>query len=471
MPVLVASAPSSKVPERSKGMKGFRMALGALLMGRGRASGGGERWYLSFFFSKLAGGASAPLVPLFVIVVLGGGVGAVAITIVSVSAATVPAYILWGDYSDRTRRRRLPLVVGMAMTSIAFLVMGLADSMWMFIAGNVMYGFFLAATVPTSTILIMEHNPEAIWGEAVGRFAKVSGMGWMTGMALGAVYFASISHFLPQEPSMRVLMLLCGLTTAIAYALAMFWINEPRFHIDRRWLEDQLVTMRTWTFERSRHIPSKLVYALRPRIMRKARTFLPGWGRDLDMYLVATFILFTGVMVFYVPFPVMLSQELLLTSSQIFLVYLASAVAAAAMYAWAGREVDQLGNRKAQLFAWGARVVIFSAFALVLAAAGRELFQVAFGLSLLLNGLAGAMFAVVSVAGITTALDLSPRRGKGEAVGAYNSVTGLGMIVGGLLGGVVASVAGYLAVALVTGAISLVAVVILLKVHFNRTES
>ena len=469
--MLVASAPSSKVPERSKGMKGFRMALGALLMGRGRASSGGERWYLSFFFSKLAGGASAPLVPLFVIAVLGGGVAAVAITIVSVSAATVPAYILWGDYSDRTRRRRLPLVVGMAMTAIAFLVMGLADSMWMFIAGNVMYGFFLAATVPTSTILIMEHNPEAIWGEAVGRFAKVSGMGWMTGIALGAVYFASISHFLPQEPSMRVLMLLCGLTSAIAYALAMFWIDEPKFHIDRRWLEDQLVTMRTWTFERSRHIPSKLVYALRPRIMRKARTFLPGWGRDLDMYLVATFILFTGVMVFYVPFPVMLSEELLLTSSQIFLVYLASAVAAAAMYAWAGREVDQLGNRKAQLFAWGARVVIFSAFALVLAAAGREFFQVAFGLSLLLNGLAGAMFAIVSVAGITTALDLSPRRGKGEAVGAYNSVTGLGMIVGGLLGGVVASVAGYLAVALVTGAITLVAVVILLRVHFTRTES
>jgi MFS family permease len=452
-------------------MKGFRDPLGALLMGRGKASSGGERWYLSFFFSKLAGGASAPLVPLFVIAVLGGGVGAVSIAIVSVSVATVPAYILWGDYSDRTRRRRLPLVVGMAMTAISFLVMGLADSMAMFILGNVMYGFFLAATVPTSTILIMEHNPEAIWGEAVGRFAKVSGMGWMVGMALGAVYFATISQVLPQEPAMRVLMLLCGLSCAIAYALAMFWIEEPKFHLDRRWLEDQLVTMRTWTFERSRHIPSKLVYVLRPRIMRKARTFLPGWGRDLDMYLVATFILFTGVMVFYVPFPVMLSEELLLTSSQIFLVYLASAVAAAGMYAWAGREVDQLGNGKAQIIAWAARAVIFSAFVLALAAAAQELFDVAFGLSLLLNGLAGAMFAVISVAGITTALDLSPRRGKGEAVGAYNSVTGLGMIVGGLLGGVIASMAGYVAVALVTGAITSVAVIILLRVHFTRTES
>ncbi len=452
-------------------MKDFREALGALSMGGGRASSSGERWYLSFFFLKMAGGASAPLVPLFVLTVLGGGVGAVSIAVVSVSVATVPAYILWGDYSDRTRRRKLPLTVGMAMTAFAFIVMGLSDSMWMFIAGNVMFGFFLAATVPTSTILIMEHNPEAIWGSAVGTFAKISGIGWMVGMGLGAVFFAVSDHILPIEPAMRVLMLLCGLFSAIGYALAMFWIKEPAFHIDRRWLEDHVVTLRTWTFERSRHIPTKLVYALKPRIMRKARTFLPGWGRGLDLYLVATFILFVGVMVFYVPFPVMLSEELLLNSSQIFLVYLASAIAAAMMYAWAGREVDQLGNRKAQLIAWATRGLIFSAFALALYAAYNELTGAAFGLSLALNGLAGAMFAIVSVAGITTALDLSPRRGKGEAVGAYNSVIGLGMIVGGLLGGVIASTAGYGAVALTTGAITAIAVAILLKVHFSSPES
>ncbi len=448
-------------------MKDFREALGALSMGGERASSSGERWYLSFFFLKMAGGASAPLVPLFVLTVLGGGVGAVSIAVVSVSVATVPAYILWGDYSDRTRRRKLPLTVGMAMTAFAFIVMGLSDSMWMFIAGNVMFGFFLAATVPTSTILIMEHNPEAIWGQAVGTFAKVSGIGWMVGMGLGAVFFAVSDHFLPIEPAMRVLMLLCGLFSAFGYALAMFWIKEPAFHIDRRWLEDQVVTLRTWTFERSRHIPTKLVYVLKPRVMRKARTHLPGWGRGLDLYLVATFILFVGVMVFYVPFPVMLSEELLLNSSQIFLVYLASAIAAAMMYAWAGREVDQLGNRKAQIMAWGARAVVFSAFVLALYAVHHELTDAAFGLSLALNGLAGALFAIVSVAGITTALDLSPRRGKGEAVGAYNSVIGLGMIVGGLLGGVIASIAGYGVVALTTGAITALAVVILLKVHFS----
>jgi MFS family permease len=120
------------------------------------------------------------------------------------------------------------------------------------------------------------------------------------------------------------------------------------------------------------------------------------------------------------------------------------------------------------LIAWGARAVLFPAFALALIAGAGDL---AFGLVLVLNGLSGAFFSIVSVAGITTALDLSPRRAKGEAVGAYNSVTGLGMIVGGLVGGVVAGLAGYLTVVLATGLIMLVAILLLLRVTFAPPES
>lgn len=435
-------------------------------MSGAKASSVGERWYLAFFFSKLAGGASAPLVPLFVISVLGGGVGAVSLAVVSVSVATVPAFILWGELTDRTMRRRLPLVIGMAMTAFAFVLMALSDGLGPFIAGNVMFGFFLAATVPTSTVLIMEHNPEPEWGKAVGRFTRMSGIGWMAGMAMGAIWFAIVPHFMGVVPAMRTFVLLCGVFSAIAFAMAMAWIEEPRAHYGRRWLADDLVTFRTWTFERARHIPSKLVFTGRPHVIRKARAFLPGWGRDLDLYLASTFVLFVGVQVFYVPFPVMLSEEMALGSSQIFVVYLASALAAAAMYAWAGREVDKLGNRRAQVLAWGGRAVIFPAFALALMVAHQGLDVAGFGLVLVLNGLLGALFSIVSVAGITTALDLSPRRGKGEAVGAYNSVMGMGMIVGGLMGGLIASTAGYQVLALTTGVLSVVAVLILLRVRF-----
>jgi MFS family permease len=426
----------------------------------------GERWYISFFFSKMAGGASAPLVPLFVITVLGGGVGAVTLAVVSVSVATVPAFILWGEFTDRRSQRRLPLVTGMAMTAVAFVVMALSDALPLFILGNVLYGFFLAATVPTSTVLIMEHNPEPEWGRAVGTFTKVSGVGWMLGMVMGVVWFAATPSSFPVEVSMRTFMLVCGVLSAVAYALAMVWIEEPRAHYDRRWLVDELARMRTWTFERARYIPTRLVFTTKPRVIRKARTFLPGWGRDLDIYLGATFVLFTGTQVFYVPFPVMLSEELSLGSSLIFLVYLASALMAAMMYAWAGREVDDLGNRKAQLMAWGVRAVLFPAFALALLLASWGHGWAAFALVLALNGMTGAFFSIVSVAGITTALDLSPRRGKGEAVGAYNSVLGLGMIAGGFLGGLIASTSGYVAVAVTTGVLSAVAIALLLRVRF-----
>jgi len=153
-------------------------------------------------------------------------------------------------------------------------------------------------------------------------------------------------------------------------------------------------------------------------------------------------------------------------SAWIFIVYLASALMAALMYTWAGQEVDSLGNRKAQLMAWGVRAVVFPSFsaALLLHAWGYPL--AAFALVIALNGVTGAFFSIVSVAGVTTALDLSPRRGKGEAVGAYNAVTGVGTILGGLLGGLIAGTAGYYAVGLATGVLSAVAIALLLRVRF-----
>jgi MFS family permease len=452
-------------------MKGFRGAPGALELGGVKAIKGGERWYLSFLLSKMAGGASAPLVPLFVITVLGGGVGEVTLAVVAVSIASVPGFILWGDYSDRRGKRRLPLVGGMAMTSVAFLVMALSRDLPMFIAGNALFGFFLAATVPTSTILVIENHPVEEWGRAIGAFTRANGVGWMLGMVLGAIFFPLASTLVEVELAMRVFMGLCALFSALAWVTAMLWVPEPRARIDRRWLADELVALRTWTFERSRYIPTRLVFFLRPRVVRKARRLLPDWGRSLDTYLLATFVLFVGIQVFYVPFPVMLSEELLLSSGQIFLVYLSSAVAAAAMYAWAGKEVDQLGNRNAQLMAWGTRAVVFPMFAMTMVIFAWGYPVTAFILAMVLNGLTGLMFSILSVAGVTSVTDLAPDRIRGEAVGAYNAVTGVGMIIGGFLGGAIASLAGYLAVAIATGALTAVAVAMLYRLRFPSIGS
>ena len=154
-----------------------------------------------------------------------------------------------------------------------------------------------------------------------------------------------------------------------------------------------------------------------------------------------------------------------------FSVYLVSALAAAIMYAWAGKQIDRLGNKRSQILAWGLRAMFFPmfSFALMVMALGHP--PLAFIIVLALNGLAGSMFSMVSVAGVTTALDLAPDQARGEVVGAYNSVTGLGMIAGGLLGGVVAGVGGFFAVAIIPGVLSLISIALLRRVSLSSGES
>ncbi len=429
--------------------------------------GGGERWYYAFLPSKIAGGMSSPMIPLFVLEVFGLGVGAVTLATVAASVATVPGFMLWGEYTDKQRTRKQPIVMGMALTTLALGIMALAPDLFAFVVAQLIYGFFLAATVPSSTMLIMEHTPKERWGEAIGLFTKVSGLGWMTGMALGTAFFALAPMFMPIGLAMRVSLLLCAAMSAASWALSQSWIEEPEARLERRWFFHDAIAMRSWMFERARHVPSVMLYVFNPRIIRKARRLFPGWGRELDLYLVSSFILFAGIQVFYVPFPVMLSHEIGLDSASIFVVYLVGSLTAAAMYAWAGREVDRLGNREAQLIAWGARAVIFPAFAvaLVLMAWGHA--TLAFAAVLALNASTGVFYSVVSVAGTTTATDLAPEYIRGEAVGAYNAIIGVGMILGGFLGGAIAAAAGYYAVAFTTGVLTVVSVAILLHLRFR----
>jgi len=429
--------------------------------------GGGERWYYAFLPSKLAGGFSSPMIPLFVLEVFGLGVGAVTLVTVAASVATVPGFMLWGEYTDKQRTRKQPIVMGMALSALALAIMALAPDLFAFVVAQLIYGFFVAATVPSSTMLIMEHTPKERWGAAIGLFTKVLGVGWMVGMALGAAYFALAPLVMPLATAMRLSLLLCAAMATASWTLSQAWIEEPEARLERRWFFSDALAMRTWVFERARHIPSVMLYVFSPRIIRKARRMFPGWGRELDLYLLSSFILYVGIQVFYVPFPVMLSHELELDSAMIFLVYLVGSLTAAAMYAWAGREVDRLGNRQAQLVAWSARAVIFPMFAvsLLLMAWGHA--GLAFVAVLALNASTGVFFSIVSVAGTTTATELAPDYIRGEAVGAYNAIIGVGMILGGFAGGAIAAAGGYYAVAFTTGVLTVVSVAILLHLRFR----
>lgn len=85
----------------------------------------------------------------------------------------------------------------------------------------------------------------------------------------------------------------------------------------------------------------------------------------------------------------------------------------------------------------------------------------AFVLAAALNGAAGAMYAIVGVAGTTTVTKLAPSNIQGAALGAYNAVVGVGIVVGGILGGVIAASLGWYTVVGATSALIAVASLIL----------
>ena len=429
----------------------------------------GTKWYWAFFTSKVAMGASSALVPLFVIKVLGGGVAEVTIVAIAATISTVPAYILWGAYVDRAQKARGPLLWGKGGETVCYAAMAVAPTFWAFVAANLAAGFFVAATTPTSTILILENTPKNQHARAIGYFTKINGVGWVAGTVLGAVYFAFVPDLIgtthATEYAMRLLMGVCAALFAASWAMSARWLKEPAFKFDHRWFKKEVLRMHTTYVERPRYLPSQFYST--PGKISKARRSGPFWTGTLDLYLVASFLVFVGFLTFYTPFPVMLSKGIHLNDSQIFIVYLASSVMAAALYMWAGREVERIGNQRVQLGAWVIRIFVFLAFGLALLAADLHHPHLAFALAAGLNGLAGAMYALISVAGTTTVTRLAPENIHGEVIGAYNAVIGVGIVVGGVIGGVVAATYGWWAVLAVTGGFIALAALLLAMIEMR----
>jgi MFS family permease len=425
----------------------------------------GSQWYWAFFVSKVAMGASSALVPLFVIKVLGGGVTEVTITAIAATASTVPAYLVWGAYVDRTGRCRRALLWGKAGEAATYAVMSVAPGLWAFVGANFAAGIFIAATVPTSTILILEATPRKGRATEVGRFTRVNGVGWVAGMVLGAVYFAVAPGALGTEGAMRLLMGVCAALFAVSFVMSYRWVPQPAFRFDHRWFQREVLHMHATFFERPRYLPSHFYSS--PRRMRRALRVGSSWGGGLNVYLASSFLVFVGFLTFYTPFPVMLSEGLSLSDSEIFMVYLASAVMAAALYGWAGRMVDRIGNQSAQLGAWVLRALMFIAFGAALLAIDLGHGTLAFAIAAGLNGALGAMYALIAVAGTTTVTRLAPEAVHGEAVGAYNAVVGVGVVVGGVVGGLVAAHLGWWTLLLVTGVFIALAALLLASIDIK----
>jgi MFS family permease len=431
-------------------------------MGMRKKGKADDRWYSSFFPYNVAGGSTSPMIPLFVTEALKGTVAQVGLVSAISSIASVPANIIWGNLSDTTKKRKVFVLIGFFGLALALFLMGMSMDMGTYYFANFVLGAIAAAAAPVGTVLVLESFAKEEWAKRLGDFSKVTGMGWVAGLILGTVWLQLADGAGAMVTAMRGLFILASALCVVSILLAIKWVPEPSKKIERKDL-GEVSTAHVIHFERGRYAPMKVVHI----ISIGAKNLNPAnFPRNLKTYYVVTLLAFTGFLTFYVGFPIFLSQQLGLSVSEVFIVYVASSLTSAFTYTLAGRWTSEQGGKRVQMLAFAGRIVLFP-FVAVIGMFDLTLVPLLIVLCAL-HALIGFCWANLSVAGNTLVSNMAFKEHRTESLGAYNSIQGIGAILGSLIGGFVAVSFGYLPTFLVASGFVTAALLLLIAINVEK---
>lgn len=142
--------------------------------------------------------------------------------IASFSIAQLIASPIWGRVSDRYGRRPA-LIIGLAASSIAFLVFGLADSLWLLFLSRIVQGAG-GGTTGVAQAYVSDTVAPADRARALGWLSAATAAGVMVGPAIGS----GAAHFGRAAPGF-IAAALCFLNALAAWR----WLPESRSAEDR----------------------------------------------------------------------------------------------------------------------------------------------------------------------------------------------------------------------------------------------
>lgn len=393
----------------------------------------GSRWFYSYLPQGIAGGATSPLIPLFAYA-LGASLGDVGIIAAATSIASVPAFMLWGSLSDRLQQRKVFLILGFLGTAVSLLAMAICFNLPEFYLANLLIGFLGAASAPVGAVLVMETTERERWPNRLAFMSQLTGLGYIVGLSVGAIWLIIGPTLLDSESAMRGLFVIGAALGLLSGLLAGMWLKEPKEYLDRRSIH---IVDALFRIERVKFLPMRMLHYLDFRNHHRATKFSP----SLRLYLLCVFLLFSGFTAFYGFFPILLKERYSFSDPAVFAVYIASQAASVTAYLRVGQWVRERGSRRTQVYASLGRTVLFPSFLLLgLVLQSPEAILVGI---LLLHAGVGVCWALINVSGSTLVSELAPDDGRAEAMGAYNAVQGFGSILGPLLGGFTAMFYGY----------------------------
>lgn len=420
-----------------------------------------ERWYLAVGLANLVLGTSSVLIPLSIDRVFSRPVSAVGYLASLVSLVGVLGSLIWGRLSDVAHRRKPFMVWGYAAVGLCFVSIFFARSFEQLLLLNMLMNFFWVANASVTVLIVIENSEEGSWEGKISRLNQLGAIGWVLGLAVGSVWMQAVPMLVGEITSIRLLYIIVGLLglTASVMAYSMVPRTMPKFRGRR--FRGVFLELGSFITDRARFAPLHLYYRLRPRRILELFTRSDGFRQGTKRFFLSTLISFIGMGFFGIPLSMLLSREFGFPSSYVFTLFLLQHIGIAIAYPFASRRIRKRGNRYVQMVALWLRGGLFLSFGVYLALFNEAPSQIILVAGFVLYGITWSFF---QLSGVSLTSRLAREENRGLALGLYNAIAGVGWILAGLGGGLMAEHVGYGATFIMAGALLMISVIVLLFV-------
>jgi DHA1 family tetracycline resistance protein-like MFS transporter len=383
-----------------------------------------EPWYLAY---ALMGMAVAGLAPVLIPLVVGEASGSVQVgwvmAVISLGGLTAP---IWGGLADRYRLHRWLLAGGLLLTAVGLGVFptSLHPVLWYVLA--LVQGIGAASSATVANLFVVEGHPKDEWDERIGWLQTFYGGGQVAGLLLVA-YLSQLDFRISLEVS-------AGLCV-IAVLLGWLTTKTPPAHKGSKPVLVHPVRHAEWPI----HSPQRLFHHLNRKTFENLGASL---GSSFGIFLLVWFLSFTGAATVFSQYPLLMQKLFHITPGLSSAAFAIAAGVGLSLYTPAGILSEHRGPGRVLRAALGLRLLAF----LGMLGLGASSWSSKQGwLALIGFGLVVCAWSLLSVSGTSLAVSLF-KRGKGEGLGLFNSVTAIAGVVGAAAGGWVAGTWGYNAI-------------------------
>ena len=195
-------------------------------------------WRLGFFFHDMAFGLLTVFIPLYVVTfqntaILGGPLLALGVMTSIAIFCSIPASFLWGYLCDKTRHYKVFILLSFASIAVILFLMTLpfAQNLIAFVLLYIAMQMLHVAHESPKNVLVTEHYSRKDWERSFGFYEGLTEIGFIIGLAVGMVLFASTLTF---STLSTYSLYFCSALSVVALVLAIALISDPIMVFERR---------------------------------------------------------------------------------------------------------------------------------------------------------------------------------------------------------------------------------------------